>query len=79
MVEGVVGLSWWRMRMTEPQQPENSPKKSDSWYVRKQPAGHCEIVQGENPIGDVWGPYGSQQEAIAKRVGLIRAGKCRPV
>ena len=26
-----------------------------------------------------WGPYGSQSEAIARRVGLIRAGKCQPV
>jgi hypothetical protein len=26
-----------------------------------------------------WGPFDSQQEAIARRVGLIRAGKCQPV
>ena len=26
-----------------------------------------------------WGPFASQAEAIARRVGLIRAGKCRPV
>ena len=25
-----------------------------------------------------WGPYTSQPEAIARRVGLIRAGKCQP-
>jgi len=25
-----------------------------------------------------WGPFSSQEEAIARRVGLIRAGKCKP-
>lgn len=27
----------------------------------------------------VWGPFSSQEEAIAKRVGLIRSGRCKPV
>jgi hypothetical protein len=27
---------------------------------------------------EFWGPYPTQQEAIARRVGLIRAGKCKP-
>ncbi|MCY7273232.1 MAG: DDE transposase family protein, partial [Phormidesmis sp. CAN_BIN44] len=26
-----------------------------------------------------WGPFESQGVAIARRVGLIRAGKCKPV
>ena len=25
-----------------------------------------------------WGPFKSKNQAIAKRVGLIRAGKCQP-
>jgi hypothetical protein len=25
-----------------------------------------------------WGPFSSREEAIAKRIGLIRAGKCQP-
>lgn len=25
-----------------------------------------------------WGPFDSQGQAIARRVGLIRAGKCKP-
>ncbi|MEM8503438.1 MAG: DDE transposase family protein [Cyanobacteria bacterium P01_D01_bin.1] len=25
-----------------------------------------------------WGPFETQNQAIAKRVGLIRAGKCQP-
>jgi hypothetical protein len=65
--------------MTEPNQPENTLPTSNGWYVLKQPEGHCEIVQGTQSSGEAWGPYGSQGEAIAKRVGLIRAGKCRPV
>jgi hypothetical protein len=29
--------------------------------------------------GERWGPFASQAEAIARRVGLIRAGKCQPL
>jgi len=56
------------------------------WYIVKQPEGHCTIVTkadlppstaGEEP--QTWGPFASQGEAIARRVGLIRAGKCQPV
>lgn len=25
-----------------------------------------------------WGPFETQNQAIAKRIGLIRAGKCQP-
>ncbi|OCR01504.1 hypothetical protein BCD67_18585 [Oscillatoriales cyanobacterium USR001] len=58
------------------------------FYIIKQSTGHCEIVpseqieQKENPTIlenlEKWGPYNSQQEAIARRIGLIRAGKCQP-
>ncbi|MBW4504926.1 MAG: DDE transposase family protein [Scytonematopsis contorta HA4267-MV1] len=66
--------------MTENQQhPQN-------WYVVKRSAGNCEIIStdkadgDENPeIIDKWGPFPSQGEAIARRVGLIRAGKCQPI
>ncbi|MCU0565768.1 MAG: hypothetical protein MUF49_04135 [Oculatellaceae cyanobacterium Prado106] len=60
--------------------PEATPA---SWYIVKQPAGHCEIVQGDPSALDTpvekWGPFETQGEAIARRVGLIRAGKCQPV
>jgi hypothetical protein len=60
-----------------------------AWYIVKQATGHCEIVQMDEPQGDspqasprsdeqTWGPFDSQGEAIARRVGLIRAGKCQP-
>jgi hypothetical protein len=63
------------------------------WYILKQPGGHCEIVSAQahdaNPESaeggasaetgqEQWGPFASRSEAIARRVGLIRAGKCRP-
>lgn len=61
----------------------------DAWYVVKQTSGQCAIVpakqiedqqQSDNtPTPERWGPYDSQQDAIAHRVGLIRAGKCQPV
>ncbi|HEY9651830.1 MAG TPA: DDE transposase family protein [Coleofasciculaceae cyanobacterium] len=57
-----------------------------TWYIVKRNEGHCEIVSSE-PNEDKqtpdaverWGPFDSQLEAIARRVGLIRAGKCKPV
>jgi hypothetical protein len=58
---------------------------SQSWYIVKRTDGPCEIlpstqVKGEEDttIVERWGPFDSQQEAIARRVGLIRAGKCQP-
>ncbi|NJR66887.1 MAG: DDE transposase family protein [Leptolyngbyaceae cyanobacterium CRU_2_3] len=83
---------------------------SESWYIVRQPSGHCEIIPDEQrsneglpievlPIGVAkvgnpepsthepsegsdktqWGPFASQGEAIARRVGLIRSGKCQPL
>ncbi|NJN86391.1 MAG: DDE transposase family protein [Leptolyngbyaceae cyanobacterium SL_7_1] len=61
---------------------------SEAWYIVKRPDGHCEIVpeaaiassanSESNPDSQQWGPFESQQAAIARRVGLIRAGKCQP-
>ncbi|QSJ16058.1 transposase [Nostoc sp. UHCC 0702] len=54
-------------------------------YIVKRPTGNCEIVPSnlvgdDNPdIIEQWGPFTSQEEAIARRIGLIRAGKCQPV
>lgn len=59
---------------------------SQAWYIVKQNEGHCEIIASEPAedeqapdVVERWGPFDSQQEAIARRVGLIRAGKCKPV
>lgn len=57
--------------------------KQEFWYILKQQDGTCKIEQFENeqtktPEQEQWGAYSSQQEAIAKRIGLIRAGKCQP-
>jgi len=52
------------------------------WCIVKQDSGHCQIVAASDPqvadASETWGPYDSQEEAIARRVGLIRAGKCQP-
>jgi len=60
-------------------------QNSQTWYIVKREEGNCEIlpnsqVEGEEESAFVekWGPLQSQQEAIAKRIGLIRAGKCQP-
>ncbi|WP_088891077.1 DDE transposase family protein [Leptolyngbya ohadii] len=79
--------------MTPPAQPNSEPSNSElsgleQWYIVKQPSGICQIL----PAAEVaeasdaanqtdrekWGPFASQGEAIARRVGLIRAGKCQP-
>ncbi|MBW4613426.1 MAG: DDE transposase family protein [Desmonostoc vinosum HA7617-LM4] len=58
---------------------------AQKWYVVKRNAGNCEIVPSEEiedahpEIVEQWGPFSSQEEAIARRVGLIRSGKCQPV
>lgn len=63
-----------------------------NWYIIKQPGGYCDIVtaadlqpEPASPLKSAaeteiqqWGPFASQGEAIARRVGLIRAGKCLP-
>lgn len=66
--------------------------ESEAWYVVKQPGGRCAILPGDevtdseptNKGADTstlerWGPFESETEAIARRIGLIRAGKCQPM
>ncbi|MCX5935637.1 MAG: DDE transposase family protein [Pseudanabaena sp. LacPavin_0818_WC45_MAG_42_6] len=56
---------------------------SEQWFICKRDKGFCEIVKSDhkeeilNSV-ETWGAFASQGEAIAKRVGLIRAGKCTP-
>ena len=53
-----------------------------AWYIVKCSDGHCEIVPEDQLAAaeaqEQWGPFESQGVAIARRVGLIRAGKCQP-
>jgi hypothetical protein len=58
---------------------------SQTWYIVKRPTGQCEIIyhdqvekEEESVFEERWGPFESQQDAIARRVGLIRSGKCQP-
>jgi len=61
--------------------------KTQAWYIVKLPKGHCKILPNEQVKGEEkdlniveqWGPFNSPEEAIARRVGLIRAGKCQPI
>lgn len=61
-------------------------EESQNWYIVKRPEGHCEILPSDRleaetedkRIVERWGPIGSQEEAIARRIGLIRSGKCKP-
>lgn len=53
-----------------------------SWYIVKTEAGHCQVIAQateQSPETEVhWGPFQSKEEAIAHRIGLIRAKKCQP-
>jgi hypothetical protein len=65
---------------------------TETWYIVRQENGQCAILpanqiesgqiesgqEGAASKSEQWGPYASQSEAIARRVGLIRAGKCQP-
>ena len=56
---------------------------TQTWYIVKQTDGHCDIIPSnqtqENSAQERWGPFTSQDEAFARRIGLIRSGKCQPV
>jgi len=57
---------------------------SQKFYIIKKQEENCEILpsteveQKKDPSIETWGPFNSVEEAIARRVGLIRAGKCKP-
>jgi hypothetical protein len=53
-----------------------------TWYIIKNPDATCAITDDSalaQVASEQWGPYLTRDEAIAKRIGLIRAGKCQPV
>ena len=64
-------------------QDPNDRTDPEQWFICKRDTGICEIVKSDrreeiaNSV-ETWGAFASQGEAIAKRVGLIRAGKCNP-
>lgn len=57
----------------------------NNWYIVKIADRTCEIIDraqfeaAERELTEHWGPFADRTEALAKRVGLIRAGKCQPV
>ncbi|GAC1497263.1 MAG: hypothetical protein NVS2B14_11210 [Chamaesiphon sp.] len=58
---------------------------TQNWYIVKLKSEQCKILLSEQvereedtDIVERWGPFASQDDAIARRVGLIRAGKCQP-
>jgi hypothetical protein len=59
-------------------------QNTQTWLIVKQNNGNCQIVasnqvpEDNTEIVEQWGPFTSPEEAIAHRVGLIRAGKCQP-
>lgn len=57
----------------------------ESWYIVKEAAEQCKIMSAQElealttPPLEKWGPFETQNQTIAKRIGLIRAGKCKPI
>lgn len=57
---------------------------TEQWYIIKLSSGHCQILPASAPeissqSAKLWGPFNSKEQAIASRIGLIRAGKCQPI
>ena len=53
-----------------------------TWYIVKNLDQSCAVTEDlalAETASEKWGPYPTRDEAIAKRIGLIRAGKCQPV
>lgn len=57
---------------------------TQTWYIVKLNVGNCEIIpseqlgEGNQEIIEQWGPFDSREDAIARRIGLIRSGRCQP-
>ena len=57
-------------------------QQASNWFITKNQDGTCQIISllgkslPQEP--EFWGPFASAEAAIARRVGLIRAGKCQP-
>ena len=56
--------------------------KKGTWYILKTTEDYCQIIESlDEPLTEdakYWGPFPSREDAIAHRIGLIRAGKCQP-
>jgi len=59
--------------------------EEQKWYVAKEaPDKPCSVLSAQEldasnlSFEKKWGPFETKNQAIAKRVGLIRAGKCKP-
>ncbi|MBE9077044.1 hypothetical protein IQ241_06990 [Romeria aff. gracilis LEGE 07310] len=64
---------------------KNAEHAESSWYVVKAEDEQCQLLTQSQldslanaEKAESWGPFEDQAHAIAKRVGLIRAGKCKP-
>jgi len=60
--------------------------QNPTWYIIKRQNQTCEVISSqelseipEASIVKKWGSFDTQGEAIAKRVGLIRAQQCQPL
>jgi len=63
-------------------QPSNQCKilSEKELQIVEQAQQTSELATDPNaPLLEKWGPYTAKNQAIAKRIGLIRAGKCEPV
>lgn len=50
------------------------------WYIHQLADETCTVTPQPELAGTMqtWGPFDQASEAIARRVGLIRSGKCKP-
>lgn len=77
-MEGIVGMdtseNWYVIRTDSGQCAIAHANGSDKGSLLTPDNQPVQV----HPDTEQWGPFNSQAEAIARRVGLIRAGKCMP-
>lgn len=76
-----------RRRQGSGDEPLQDTELNLNWYIVALENGCCDVMsvhEGEQQPDrngkerKVWGPFRSQEGAIARRIGLIRSGKCKP-
>ena len=75
-------------RRRDPKHTNETQQDTEThWYIVALPNGCCEVVaisdKEQQPDRNakerrIWGPFRSYKGAIARRIGLIRSGKCKP-
>ncbi|MEM9771681.1 MAG: hypothetical protein AAF889_08820 [Cyanobacteria bacterium P01_D01_bin.73] len=87
--EGIQEFNDRRRRLEGKNEPSYYQELSEKdWYIVALEDGCCDVMsvlEGQQQPESkgtsscrIWGPFKSYEGAIARRIGLIRSGKCKP-